>query len=72
MDPARGQQYREKILLPGGSRDEIDSLTVSCVSLNIAKHYLIRSYVGLPRAPAELCGFCQGLIRLKDMDGRLY
>ncbi|KIP08915.1 hypothetical protein PHLGIDRAFT_18769 [Phlebiopsis gigantea 11061_1 CR5-6] len=27
LDPARGLQYREKILLPGGSRDEIDSLT---------------------------------------------
>ncbi|OBZ71150.1 Thimet oligopeptidase [Grifola frondosa] len=26
LDPARGQLYREKILLPGGSRDEIDSL----------------------------------------------
>ena len=28
LDPARGQRYREKILLPGGSRDEIDSLKV--------------------------------------------
>ncbi|KAI8969624.1 Metalloprotease [Trametes punicea] len=26
LDPARGQRYRQKILLPGGSRDEIDSL----------------------------------------------
>ncbi|KAI0074009.1 Metalloprotease [Panus rudis PR-1116 ss-1] len=26
LDPTRGKQYRDKILLPGGSRDEIDSL----------------------------------------------
>ncbi|KAG6856419.1 hypothetical protein H0H87_004638 [Tephrocybe sp. NHM501043] len=26
LDPARGQQYRQHILLPGGSRDELDSL----------------------------------------------
>lgn len=30
LDPTRGQRYREKILLPGGSRDEIDSLKVRC------------------------------------------
>lgn len=28
LDPARGQRYREKILLPGGSRDDIESLKV--------------------------------------------
>ena len=32
LDPARGQRYREKILLPGGSQDDIDSLTV-CAAL---------------------------------------
>ncbi|KAF7792616.1 hypothetical protein EIP86_003713 [Pleurotus ostreatoroseus] len=26
LDPARGQRYRERILLPGGSREELDSL----------------------------------------------
>ncbi|ESK89011.1 metallopeptidase [Moniliophthora roreri MCA 2997] len=26
LDPARGQRYREKILRPGGSREELDSL----------------------------------------------
>jgi len=26
LDPARGQRYREKILVPGGSREELDSL----------------------------------------------
>ncbi len=28
LDPNRGKLYREKILGPGGSRDEIDSLKV--------------------------------------------
>lgn len=28
LDPARGQRYREKILLPGGSQDDIESLKV--------------------------------------------
>lgn len=28
LDPQRGKQYRDKILRPGGSRDEIDSLKV--------------------------------------------
>lgn len=34
LDPTRGQRYREKILLPGGSRDEIDSLKVRCSTLS--------------------------------------
>jgi hypothetical protein len=29
LDPARGQHYRESVLLPGGSRDEMASLQVS-------------------------------------------
>lgn len=29
LDPRRGKRYREKILLPGGSRDEMDTLVVS-------------------------------------------
>lgn len=29
LDPARGQKYREKILLPGGSQDDLESLKVS-------------------------------------------
>ena len=28
LDPARGKIYRDKILLPGGSRDEVDILKV--------------------------------------------
>lgn len=37
LDPQRGKLYRDKILGPGGSRDEIDSLKVShagvCLSI---------------------------------------
>lgn len=32
LDPERGKLYREKILGPGGSRDEIDSLKVSALA----------------------------------------
>jgi Zn-dependent oligopeptidase len=28
LDPGRGQRYRDKILLPGGSQDDIESLKV--------------------------------------------
>ena len=29
LDPARGKLYRDKILRPGGSQDDIESLKVS-------------------------------------------
>ena len=29
LDPARGKQYRDKILRVGGSREELDSLKVT-------------------------------------------
>lgn len=32
LDPELGQKYRKEILLPGGSRDELDSLKVCTVS----------------------------------------
>ena len=31
LDPERGKRYRDKILLPGASRDEMDLLEVSAV-----------------------------------------
>lgn len=31
LDPVRGKQYRDKILQPGGSREETDSLKVPLV-----------------------------------------
>lgn len=33
LDPALGQIYRKEILLPGGSRDELESLKVRCTEL---------------------------------------
>lgn len=32
LDPARGRRYREKVLRPGGSQDDIDTLTVRLAS----------------------------------------
>lgn len=34
LDPARGKRYREKILVPGGSREELDSLKVTLSATN--------------------------------------
>ena len=31
LDPARGQRYRDHILRPGGSQDDIESLKVRCL-----------------------------------------
>ena len=31
LDPALGEKYKKSILVPGGSREELDSLTVCCV-----------------------------------------
>jgi Zn-dependent oligopeptidase len=30
LNPALGERYEKSILVPGGSRDELDSLTVRC------------------------------------------
>jgi Zn-dependent oligopeptidase len=30
LNPALGERYKNSILLPGGSREELDSLTVRC------------------------------------------
>jgi len=30
LNPALGEKYKDSILLPGGSREELDSLTVRC------------------------------------------
>lgn len=44
LDPQRGKLYREKILGPGGSRDEIDSLKVryasACLPTREADHWI--------------------------------
>lgn len=30
LDPELGERYKKSILVPGGSREELDSLTVRC------------------------------------------
>ena len=35
LDPARGKLYRDKILRPGGSRDEIDILKVRLLTSSL-------------------------------------
>lgn len=30
LDPELGEKYKKSILVPGGSRNELDSLTVCC------------------------------------------
>ena len=45
LDPQLGKQYRDKILGPGGSRDESDSLKVSAVHCS-TPHSIHLSNVG--------------------------
>jgi hypothetical protein len=51
LDPARGDRYRRSILLPGGSREELDSLEVKEVilSIDIETHL----FLGIPRTPPK-------------------
>ena len=34
LNPASGEKYEKSILLPGGSREELDSLTVRCSAIS--------------------------------------
>ena len=67
LDPARGQRYRERILLPGGSREELDSLKVR-FSLFLGVYAACVGQgdtdimAGLPGPPAELGGVHQGAV----------
>lgn len=59
LDPVRGRRYRDTILLPGGSRDEIDLLKVGC---SCAIHSRIRVHVlnvslGFPWSPTQFGSF---------------
>lgn len=51
LDPARGDRYRRSILLPGGSREELDSLKVNEMSSSVD----IETYqfAGIPRTRPE-------------------
>ena len=41
LDPASGKLYRDKILLPGGSREEIDILKVRLLLTSLWYDYII-------------------------------
>jgi hypothetical protein len=51
LDPVRGDRYRRSILLPGGSREELDSLKVREVisSIDVETYQVL----GIPRAPPK-------------------
>ncbi len=51
LDPARGDRYRKSILLPGGSREELESLEVKEAnpSMYIETYHL----TGIPRTSPE-------------------
>ena len=50
LNPALGEKYKNSILVPGGSREELDSLTVRCgVVLFVGCHTIGTNRVNLHR-----------------------
>lgn len=55
LDPKLGEKYKKSILVPGGSRDELDSLTVRCIT-GVSSHVigadrglsLVQEFLGRP------------------------
>jgi len=43
LDPALGERYKNSILVPGGSREELDSLTVRCGAIPLEVFHMIGS-----------------------------
>ena len=61
LDPALGERYKKSILVPGGSREELDSLKVRrwgkcCILLELIV------CAGVPRSPAERGCFHGGVV----------
>lgn len=51
LDPSRGQRYRDRILLPGASRDDMDLVTVgsgSSCGVTLAEHWILQHFLGRP------------------------
>lgn len=68
LNPALGERYEKSILVPGGSRDELDSLTVSCGTMayswmTSSKLTVFISGTGIPRSPTERGSFHEGVVR---------
>jgi Zn-dependent oligopeptidase len=69
LDPALGEKYKNSILVPGGSREELDSLTVRR-GRHPTMEFITRSEltvqigdVGIPWSPTERGGFHEGVVR---------
>jgi hypothetical protein len=65
LDPALGDKYRKSILVPGGSREELDSLKVCCgvsVYRAIGANRVNRG-VGVPWSSTERGGFHERVVR---------
>lgn len=67
LDPTLGEKYKNSILLPGGSRDELDSLTVRrCAAptkfsiLNGTDPFV---GAGVPRSSTERRSLHEGIVR---------
>ena len=43
LNPTLGEKYKNSILLPGGSREELDSLTVRCDAIALLHEFVTRS-----------------------------
>lgn len=51
LDPATGNKYRNEILLPGGSREEMDSLKV--IHYKFRHRFALTSFEGIPGTSSE-------------------
>jgi len=69
LNPALGEKYKDCILLPGGSREELDSLTVRCGAIHLGVCHMIGANrvnlqcAGVPRSPTERGSFHEGVVR---------
>ena len=62
LDPKRGDLYRQKILGPGGGRDELKSLEVRLTIATCIKSILNRTNAGLPWSPSKLGSVHRGVV----------
>jgi Peptidase family M3 len=76
LDPATGEKYKNSILVPGGSREELDSLTVRCYtsftpgrcevranSINLLR----RNSLAAPRTQKPLRSSCSAIRRSRQL-----
>jgi len=56
LNPALGEKYKNSILLPGGSREELDSLTVRCDTIALLHEFVTRSGLMCKSSMQEFLG----------------